>query len=188
GALADSLERLSTSEISLKIIHSGVGAITESDVTLSAASDAMIIGFNLRPDAQVAKIADREGVSIRTYRIIYEIIADVKAAMEGLLDPSTKETVVGKAQVKQAFKVSKVGTISGCMVIDGKILRGGKARLLRDNVIVFEGNISSLRRFKDDAREVEKGFECGIGLENFSDIKTGDIIEVFIQEKIARKL
>ena len=108
--------------------------------------------------------------------------------MEGLLDPSTKETVVGKAQVKQAFKVSKVGTISGCMVIDGKILRGGKARLLRDNVIVFEGNISSLRRFKDDAREVEKGFECGIGLENFSDIKTGDIIEVFIQEKIARKL
>ena len=188
GALADSLERLSTSEISLKIIHSGVGAITESDVTLSAASDAMIIGFNLGPDEQVAKIADREGVSIRTYRIIYEIIADVKSAIEGLLDPSTKHTDVGKAQVNKALKVYKVGTISGCMVIDGKILRGGKARLLRDNVIVFEGNISSLRRFKDDAREVEKGFECGIGLENFSDIKTGDIIEVFIQEKIARKL
>lgn len=188
GALADSLERLSTSEISLKIIHSGVGAITESDVTLAAASDAMIIGFNLRPDTQVEKIAEREGVSIRTYRIIYEIIADVKAAMEGLLDPSLKETIVGKALVKQPFKVSKVGTISGCMVTDGKIVRGGKARLLRDNVIVFEGNISSLRRFKDDAREVEKGFECGIGLENFGDVKSGDVIEVFMQEKIARTL
>jgi translation initiation factor IF-2 len=188
GALRDALERLSTSEISLKIIHRGAGSITESDVALAVASDALIVGFNLRPDASVEKLAENEGVSINVYRIIYDLIADVKAAMEGLLDPDTKEKILGKAVIKQVFKLSSFGTISGCSVIDGKILRGSKVRLLRDNVIVFEGNISSLRRFKEDVKEVEKGYECGIGLENFSDIKSGDIIENFTTEKVARKL
>ncbi|MDR1195361.1 MAG: translation initiation factor IF-2 [Endomicrobium sp.] len=188
GALGDALERLSTSEISLKIIHRGAGSITESDVALAVASDALIVGFNLRPDATVEKLAEAEGVSIDVYRIIYDLIADVKAAMEGLLDPDMKEKVLGKAIVKQVFKLSSYGTISGCSVIDGKIQRGARVRLLRDNVIVFEGNISSLKRFKDDAKEVEKGYECGIGLENFSDIKAGDIMESFTTEKVARKL
>jgi translation initiation factor IF-2 len=187
-ALADSLERLSTAEITLHIIHRGAGAITESDVTLAAASDAMIMGFNIRPDATVEKLAEQEGVSIRVYRIIYEVIADVKAAMEGLLEPHIKETMIGKAQVKQVFKVSKVGTISGSTVTDGKIHRGARVRLVRDNVIVYEGTIGSLRRFKDDVRDVEKGYECGIGLENYSDVKPGDVMEVFTQEKVARKL
>ncbi|MCL2335308.1 MAG: translation initiation factor IF-2, partial [Endomicrobia bacterium] len=188
GALGDALDRMSTSEISLKIIHRGAGSITESDVALAVASDALIVGFNLRPDAAVEKLAESEGVNINVYRIIYDLIADVKAAMEGLLDPDLKEKILGKAVVKQVFKLSSSGTISGCSVIDGKIQRGAKVRLLRDNVIVFEGNISSLKRFKDDAREVEKGYECGIGLENFSDIKPGDIIENFTTEKVARKL
>lgn len=188
GALGDALERMSTSEISLNIIHRGAGSITESDIALAVASDALIVGFNLRPDATVEKLAEREGVSINVYRIIYDLIADVKAAMEGLLDPDMKEKVLGKAVVKQVFRLSTYGTISGCSVIEGKIQRGTKARLLRDNIIVFEGNISSLKRFKDDVREVEKGYECGIGLENFADIKAGDIIESFTTEKIARKL
>ncbi|MCA6071242.1 MAG: translation initiation factor IF-2 [Endomicrobium sp.] len=188
GALSDALERLSTSEISLKIIHRGTGAITESDVSLAVASDALIVGFNLRPDVAVEKLAEVEKVSINVYRVIYDLIADVKAAMEGLLDPDTKEKIFGKAVVKQVFRLSTHGTISGCSVVDGKIHRGAKVRLLRDNVIVFEGNISSLKRFKDDVKEVEKGYECGIGLENFSDIKTGDVIENFTSEKVARKL
>ncbi|MDR1417578.1 MAG: translation initiation factor IF-2 [Endomicrobium sp.] len=188
GALSDALERLSTAEISLKIIHRGAGSITESDVALALASDALIIGFNLRPDAAVEKLAQKEGININVYRIIYDLIADVRAAMEGLLDPDTKEKILGKAVVKQVFKLSTYGTISGCSVIDGKIQRGAKVRLLRDNVIVFEGNISSLKRFKDDVKEVEKGYECGIGLENYSDIKVGDVFENFTTEKIARKL
>ncbi|MDR3275439.1 MAG: translation initiation factor IF-2 [Endomicrobium sp.] len=188
GALSDSLERLSISEISLKIIHRGAGAITESDVALAVASDALIVGFNLRPDTAVEKLANSKGVNINVYRIIYDLIADIKAAMEGLLEPAMKEKIVGKAVVKQIFKLSSYGTISGCSVIDGKIQRGARVRLLRDNVIIFEGNISSLKRFKDDVKEVEKGYECGIGLENFSDIKSGDIIENFTTEKVARKL
>ncbi|MDR2427950.1 MAG: translation initiation factor IF-2, partial [Endomicrobium sp.] len=188
GALSDALERLSTSEISLKIIHRGAGAITESDVALAVASDALILGFNLRPDSAVERLAETEKVSINVYRIIYDLIADVKSAMEGLLDPDMKEKILGKAVVKQVFKISTFGTISGCSVIDGKIQRGAKVRLLRDNVIIFEGNISSLKRFKDDVKEVEKGYECGIGLENFSDVKSGDVMESFITEKVARKL
>ena len=188
GALLDSIERLSTNEINLKVIHSGAGGITESDVSLAAASDAMIMGFNIRPDSSVERLAEREGISIRVYRIIYELIADVKAAMEGMLEPSIKETCSGKAQIKQVFRITKAGMVSGCMVIEGKIVRNCKARIVRDNVIVYEGAIASIRRFKDDVKEVEKGFECGITLENYSDMKPGDIIESFIQEKIARKL
>ncbi|MDR0486395.1 MAG: translation initiation factor IF-2, partial [Elusimicrobiota bacterium] len=188
GALCDALERMSTNEIDLKIIHRGAGAITESDISLAAASDAMIVGFNLRPDAAVEKIAENEGISIRVYRIIYDLIADVKAAMEGLLDPTLKEKILGRASVKQVFKLSSSGSILGCFVTEGSIERKAAARLLRDNVIIFEGAISSLKRFKDDVKEVEKGYECGIGLENFSDVKEGDVIENFITEKIARKL
>jgi translation initiation factor IF-2 len=188
GALSDALERLSTNEINLKIVHRGAGSITASDVDLAVASDALIVGFNLRPDASVEKLAEEAGVSINVYRIIYDLVADVKAAMEGLLDPDLKERILGKAIVKQVFKLSSSGVISGCSVTEGKITRNSKVRLLRDNAIVFEGVISSLKRFKDDIKEVEKGFECGIGLENFSDIKTGDIIECFVLEKIARKL
>ncbi|MDR2860841.1 MAG: translation initiation factor IF-2, partial [Elusimicrobiota bacterium] len=188
GALCDALERLSTNEINLKIIHRGAGSITASDVDLAVASNALIAGFNLRPSAEVEKIADEAGVSINVYRIIYELIADVKAAMEGLLDPDLKEKILGKATVKKIFRVSDFGVISGSMVTEGKIQRGVKARLLRDNAIIFESTISSLRRLKDDVKEVDKGFECGIGIENFSDVKQGDIIECFSLEKIARKL
>ncbi|MDR2708449.1 MAG: translation initiation factor IF-2 [Elusimicrobiota bacterium] len=188
GALCDALERLSTDEILLKIIHRGAGAITESDVDLAVASNALIVGFNLRPSVEVEKLAEDEGVSINVYRIIYDLIADVKAAMEGLLDPDLKEKIIGKAIVKKVFKVSNVGVISGSAVVEGKIVRGSKARLLRDNAIIFESVISSLKRLKDDVKEVEKGFECGIGIEKFADVKQGDIIECFSLEKIARKL
>jgi translation initiation factor IF-2 len=187
-AVRDALERLSTNEIRLNVIHSGVGTISETDVTLAAASDAVVIGFNVRADSKAEEIARREDVDIRTYRIIYELIDNIKAAMEGLLEPEMKETKVGMAEVRQVFRVSKMGNIAGCMVIEGKIVRGGKARLLRDGAVVYVGSIDSLHRFKDDAREVEKGFECGIGLGNFQDVKPKDLIEVFTQESKARKL
>ncbi|MFA7074445.1 MAG: translation initiation factor IF-2 [Endomicrobiaceae bacterium] len=187
-ALCDALERMSNSEINLKIIHKGAGSITESDVVLGAASDALIVGFNIRPDASVEKLAETEGVSINVYRIIYELIADIKAAMEGLLDPDTKERIVGKALVKQVFKLSSAGTVSGCTVTEGKAQRGVKIRLLRDNVIIFEGNTAAIKRFKEDVKEVDKGYECGISIEKFTDIKVSDIIEFFIVDKTARKL
>lgn len=186
--LRDSLEKLSTSSIKLTVLHYGVGGIVESDVILAAASDAIIIGFNIRPELQAEKTAQREGVDIRTYRVIYEVMADIRAAMEGLLEPETKEVAIGRAEVREAFKVPKVGIIAGCMVVDGRIERNAFIRLLRDNVIVYEGKISSLRRFKDDVRQVEKGFECGIGIENYHDIKKSDMFEVFIKEKVKRKL
>ena len=188
GALCDALERMSNSEINLEIIHKGAGSITESDVVLAAASDALIVGFNIRPDAAVEKLAETEGVSINVYRIIYDLIADIKAAMEGLLDPDTQEKITGKAVVKQVFKLSSAGTVAGCTVTEGKAQRNVKVRLLRDNVIIFEGNTSAIKRFKDDVKEVEKGYECGISLENFSDIKVSDVMEFFTIEKIARKL
>ena len=188
GALCDALERMSNSEINLEIIHKGAGSITESDVVLAAASDALIVGFNIRPDASVEKLAETEGVNINVYRIIYDLIADIKAAMEGLLDPDTQEKIIGKAIVKQVFKLSSVGTVAGCTVTEGKVQRNVKIRLLRDNVIIFEGNSSAIKRFKEDVKEVEKGYECGISLENFSDIKVSDVMEFFTVEKTARKL
>jgi len=187
-AVRDAVERLSTSEIRLNVIHSGVGGINETDVSLAAASDAVVIGFNVRADSKAEEVARREDVDIRTYRIIYELIDNIHAAMEGLLEPETSETKVGVAEVRQVFKVSKSGNIAGCTVLEGKIVRGGKARLLRDKVVIYEGAIDSLKRFKDDAREVEKGFECGISLGNFQDMKPKDLIEVFTQETKARKL
>ena len=188
GALRDSLEKLSTSEINLKIIHGGVGSVNESDVTLAAASDAMIIGFNIRPDASAQKIAEKEGVNIRTYRIIYDVIDEIRAAMEGLLTPELKEVVIGKAVVRQIFKSSKAGMIAGCKVTEGKIQRNSHIRLLRDNKIVYDGTIASLRHLKDDVKEVDKDFECGIALEKYTDLRPGDVLEAFINEKISRKL
>jgi len=187
-ALRDQLERMSTPEIRMNVIHAGVGGINETDVQLAAASDAIIIGFSVRADAKSEEIAKREDVDMRTYRIIYEAIADVRAAMEGLLEPEKTESRVGRAEARQVFKVSKGGTIAGSMVLEGKIVRGGKARLLRDGVVIHEGTIESLKRFKDDAREVEKGFECGIGFGNFQDVKPKDIIEAYAEETRARKL
>jgi translation initiation factor IF-2 len=189
GAIVDALDKLSTPAVKLKVIHSSVGAVNETDVMLAAASNAVIIAFNVRPEPKASDLAQREGVDIRSYNIIYNIIDNIKAAMEGLLEPTIKEKVLGRAEVRQTFHVSKVGTIAGCYVTDGTMSRQADGvRLLRDNVVVFEGKLHSLRRFKDDVREVQSGYECGIGIENFNDIKTGDVIEAFVLEKVAAKL
>ena len=187
-ALIDALNKLSTVEIKLKIIHSSTGTITETDVMLASASDAVIIGFNVRPDARVAEVAEQEGVDIKLYDIIYNVIADVRAAMEGLLEPIFKEVVQGRAEVREIFRVPKIGAIAGSYVTDGKITRLAGLRLLRDGVVVYEGRIASLRRFKDDAKEVAAGFECGIGIEGFNDIRVADVIEAYVKEQIERKL
>ncbi len=189
GAIVDALGKLSTPAVKLKVIHSSVGAINETDVMLAAASNAIIIGFNIRPEAKATDIAQREGVDVRMYNIIYNIIDDIKAAMEGLLEPTLKERVLGHAEVRQTFHVSKVGTIAGCSVVDGVMTRQNDGvRVLRDNVVVYTGKLHSLKRFKDDVREVQTGYECGLGIENFNDLKVGDIIEAFIVEKFATKL
>ena len=186
--LRDSLEKMATKDVAVKIIHFGIGGINDSDVILATASDAVIIGFNVRSETSAMILAQKEGIEIKTYRIIYEVISDVKAAMEGLLEPDKKEVYVGRARVLKIFKAAKIGTIAGCTVIDGKITRTGGARLLRDNTIVHEGKLASLKRFKDDAKEVEKGFECGLMLEGFSDVKISDVIESFAIELVKRKL
>lgn len=188
GAISDALNKLSTDDIKLKIIHSSTGAISETDVMLASASRAIIIGFNVRPDARVVEIAQQEGVEIKLYDIIYNVIADVRAAMEGLLEPEYKEVVQGRAEVRELFKVPKVGTIAGCFVTDGKITRSNNLKLVRDSVLVFDGKVLSLKRFKDDAKEVLAGFECGISIDGFNDIHTGDVIESYITETLAKKL
>jgi len=185
-ALEPSLNRLENEEVRVKVIHSGVGAVTETDVMLAAASNAIIIAFNVRPDPMAKRTAEKESVDIRMYRVIYDAINDVKAALEGMLTPQYKETVIGKAEVRQTFRVPKIGVIAGSYVTEGRILRTAEVRVLRDNVVVYEGKIDSLRRFKDDAREVAQGYECGIGLEKFQDIKEGDVIEAFIMEEVKR--
>lgn len=187
GAIEQSLTKLSNKDVQVKIVYSGIGAITESDVLLAAASNAVIIGFNVRPALNTEGIAGREGVEMKTYRVIYEAIDDVQAAMKGMLDPEFKEVVLGKAEVRNVFKVSNIGTIAGSYVIDGKITRNASIRLVRDGIVIHEGIASSLKRFKDDAREVLTGFECGIGIDKFNDIKEGDIIEAFHMEEIERK-
>jgi translation initiation factor IF-2 len=187
-AISDALHKLSTEDVRLKIIHSSTGAISETDVMLASASNAIIIGFNVRPDARVVEIAQQEGVEIKLYDIIYNVIADVRAAMEGLLEPEYKEVVQGRAEVRELFKVPKIGTIAGCYVTDGKITRSAGLKLVRDSVVIFDGKILSLRRFKDDAKEVQTGFECGIGIDGYNDIHVGDIIEAYITETIERKL
>jgi len=187
-ALADALAQLSTAEVKVEVVHRGVGAITESDVLLAKASGAIIVGFHVRPDSNARAAADRERVEIRTYRIIYEAVEEVKAAMEGLLAPEKKEVVLGEAEVRQLFKIAKIGTIAGSFVRSGVIPRAGRVRVIRDGVEVYDGTLSSLKRFKEDVREVREGFECGIGVENFNDIKVGDLIESYRIEEVARFL
>jgi translation initiation factor IF-2 len=185
--LADTLTKLSDDRVKMRIIHSGVGAINESDVLLAAASGAIVIGFNVRPDRNAAEVADREKVDIRQHSVIYAVTDEMKKAMTGLLEPTLKEVRMGAAEVRETFKVPKFGTIAGCMVTEGTIKRSGDttARLLRDNVVIHEGKIGSLRRFKDDVSEVKAGFECGIGFEKYNDLKVGDVIEVFVVERVA---
>ncbi len=186
-ALSEALTRLSTAEVKLEVIHTSAGAISETDVTLAAASGAIIIGFNIRPEPKAAQLAEKEGVEIRLYTVIYEAINDMREAMEGLLSPTYREKQIGRAEVRKVFNVPG-GTVAGSMVVDGKVTRNGRARLVRDGRVVWEGKIGSLKRFKDDAREVLTNFECGIGLENFNDIKPGDVVEVFELEAVLRKL
>ncbi len=185
-AVKQSLEKLSNDEVRVKAIHGGVGAINESDVMLANASNAIIVGFNVRPDAGALSAAEQQEVDIRLYRVIYQAIEEIEAAMKGMLDPEYKEVVIGHAEVRQTFKVSSVGTIAGCYVTSGVIRRNAEIRLVRNGIVIHEGAISSLRRFKDDAREVAESFECGIGIENFNDIKEGDNIECFVMEEIER--
>lgn len=183
-AVRQALEKLGQGEVRPHMIHSGVGAITESDIMLAAASNAIVIGFNVRPDANARRVAEEEKVDVRTYRIIYEAIHDIEAALKGLLKPKWKEVIAGRAEVRTIFRIPKVGVIAGCYVTEGKIDRSNSIRLIRNGVVVNEGKLSSLRRFKDDVREVSSGFECGIGIEKFQDIKEGDILEAFTIEEV----
>ncbi|TLS37370.1 translation initiation factor IF-2 [Pseudalkalibacillus caeni] len=185
-ALAGSLRKIDVEGVNVNIIHTGVGAITESDVILASASNAIIIGFNVRPDANTKKTAEAEKVDIRLHRVIYNAIEEIEAAMKGMLDPEFEEKVIGQAEVRETFKVSKVGTIAGCMVTDGKITRDSGVRLIREGIVVLEGEVDTLKRYKDDAKEVAKGYECGITLKNFNDIKEGDVIEAFVMEEVKR--
>ena len=187
-ALADALAQLSTGEVRVDVVHRGVGAITESDILLAKASGAIVLGFHVRPDANARSAAEREQVDVRTYRIIYEAVEDVRNALEGLLKPEEKEIILGEAEVLEVFKVSKVGTIAGCRVATGTIVRSSAVRVVRDGKLVYTGNISSLKRFKDDVKEVQNGLECGIGVENFNDVKVGDRIEAFRTEEVKRTL
>lgn len=188
-ALAGAVEKLSTNAVKLRVIHNGVGGVMESDVLLASASRAIIIGFNIRPEPKAAALAEQQGVDIRLYTIIYDAIADIKAAMEGLLEPTLKERVLGRVEVRQVFTIPKVGAVAGAYVIDGTISRSSVGvRVIRDNVVVYQGKLGSLRRFKDDVREVQQGYECGLSVENFNDVKSGDIIEAYAVDKIAAKL
>ena len=187
-ALTDSFQKLSTEEIQVNIIHKGVGAITETDVMLASASDAVIIGFNVRPAGNAKQVAENEEIDIRTYSIIYDAINDLQDAMEGMLSPEMKEEITGNAEIRETFKISKVGTIAGCMVTDGKIYRNSQIRLIRDGVVIYTGLLSSLKRFKDDVKEVSKGYDCGLQIKNYNDIKEGDVVEAFREVAVKKKL
>ncbi len=186
-ALKQSLEKLSTEEVKVRVIHGGVGAINETDVTLATASNGIILGFNVRPDNNATIASERDGVDIKTYRVIYDAIEDIKSAMLGMLEPEFKEVVIGTAEVRQVYKISSVGTIAGAYVQTGKLARNAGARVIRDGIVIFESELGSLKRFKDDAKEVAQGYECGLSIEKFNDIKEGDIIECFIMEEIKKK-
>jgi len=181
-----SLEKLSNEEVNVRVIHGAVGAINESDVMLAASSNAIIVGFNVRPDAAARDSATRQNVDMRMYRVIYDAIDEIEAAMKGMLAPKFREVVLGHAEVRQTYKVSGVGTIAGCYVQDGKIVRACGVRLVRDGIVIHEGSLASLQRFKDAAKEVASGYECGMTIEKFNDIKEGDIIEGFTMEEIPR--
>ncbi len=187
-ALTDSFQKLSTDEIQVNIIHKGVGAITESDVLLASASDAIIIGFNVRPMGNARMVADKEEIDIRMYSIIYDAINDLKDAMEGMLSPEMKEEITGNAEIRETFKISKIGTIAGCMVTSGKVFRNSQIRLIRDGVVIYTGELASLKRFKDDVKEVSKGYDCGLQVKNYNDIREGDIVEAFQEVAVKKKL
>ena len=182
-AVRQSLEKLSGDEVRVRVIHGAVGAISESDVMLAAASNAIIVGFNVRPDPVAAENAKRDGVDLRLYRIIYDCIEEIQSAMKGMLAPKFREVSLGRAECRQVYKVSNVGTVAGCYILEGKITRAAQIRIVRDGIVVAEDKIASLRRFKDDVKEVAQGYECGIGLERFNDIKEGDIFEGYLMEE-----
>jgi translation initiation factor IF-2 len=186
--LGDLLKKISTDKEKIKILHSGVGAITETDVLLASASNAIIIGFNVRPERKAQELADQEKVDIRLHSIIYELQDEMKKAMEGLLEPVIKETYMGRAEVRDTFRIPKVGTVAGCYVQDGTLKRDAEVRLLRDNVVDFTGKIASLRRFKEDVGEVRNGMECGISIQNYGDVKIGDVIEAFVTERVSAEV
>jgi translation initiation factor IF-2 len=185
-ALKQSLEKMENNEVKVKIVHMGVGAVTESDVTLADVTNAIIIGFNVRPGANVKEFAESSNVDIRLYRIIYNAIEDIEAAMKGMLSPKYKEVVLGHADVRQIFKISGVGTVAGCYVTDGKILRSSEVRLVRDGIVIHEGKLAALKRFKDDVKEVAQGYECGMSFEKYNDIKEGDVLEAFNMEEVTQ--
>src|SRR5690606_22735498 len=185
-ALIGSLQKINVEGTKINIIHSGVGAISESDIILASASNAIIIGFNVRPDNNAKKTAETEKVDIRLHRVIYDAIEEIEKALKGMLEPEYEEKVIGQAEVRQTFKVSKLGTIAGCFVTEGKVTRDSGIRLIRDGVVIYEGKVDSLKRFKDDVKEVQSGYECGITLEKFNDIKEGDVLEAFVMQEIER--
>jgi translation initiation factor IF-2 len=183
-ALADQFTKLPQEKVKLRIIRSGAGAISEGDVLLAAASNAVVIGFNVRPERKASEIAERDRVEVRLYTVIYDAVQEMRKAMEGLLAPATREVRLGAAEVRDTFRISKVGTIAGSFVVEGRVNRGAFVRLLRDNVVIHTGKVSSLKRFKDDAQEVKSGFECGIGIAGYNDVKPGDVIEFFVTEEV----
>jgi translation initiation factor IF-2 len=185
-ALKEALARLSTEEVRVNIVRSGVGAVTDSDVMLGTASGGIVLGFNVRPTATAKQVAEREGVEIRTYDVIYKALEEIEAAMRGMLAPETQERETGTAEVRAIFRVPNLGAVAGCYVTSGEILRNNRVRVVRDGTVVYEGNIASLRRFKDDVRSVRSGFECGIGIENFNDVKEGDVLEFFEVVEVPR--
>jgi translation initiation factor IF-2 len=187
-ALSDSLIKLSTPMIQVNVIHKAVGQISESDILLAAASNAIVIGFQVRPSMGARKLAEKEEIDIRLYSIIYSAINEIKDAMEGMLSPELKEEIVGSAEVLDVFKITKVGTVAGCIVREGKVVRNNKVRLIRDGIVVYTGELESLKRFKDDAKEILNGFECGLNIKNFNDIKVGDVVESFTEVEVKRKL
>jgi translation initiation factor IF-2 len=187
-AIVGALEKMSTSEVAVRILHAAVGGVNESDVTLARASNALVLGFNVRANPQARELARRDGIEIRYYSIIYDLTNDVKAALGGMLTPSTKESFLGNATIREVFNITKTGKVAGCMVTEGTVRRGAKVRLLRDNVVIHEGSLKSLKRFKDEVREVKEGYECGMAFENYQDIQAGDVIECFELEQVARTL
>ncbi|MCK5552856.1 MAG: translation initiation factor IF-2, partial [Deltaproteobacteria bacterium] len=187
-AVCNSLDKLSTDSVKVNIVHGGVGGITETDVNLATASNAIIIGFNVRPGLKAMQLAEQERVDIRSYSVIYDALSDIQKAMEGLLEPTFKEKILGRAEVRATFNIPKVGTVAGSYVVDGKIERGSRIRLIRDDVVIHDGRISSLKRFKEDAKDVQQGYECGIGIEDFNDVKEGDVVESYVYEEVSPNL
>jgi len=183
--LSDALQKISTDKVKVNVLHASVGAITETDVLLASASNAVIIGFNVRPERNAAQLAEQEKVDIRLHTVIYDLVDEMRRAMVGMLEPVYKEVYKGRAEVREVFRITKVGMVAGCQVIDGTVTRDSEVRVLRDNVVVHTGKVGSLRRFKNDASEVKMGMECGIALENFGDVKPGDVIEAYVSERVA---